>query len=181
MRRQLTLVSTTAVLVAVALAAAGCGGDSVSADSSTSTPGAATTPAQSPTSTVGDTENEPTTAPAATTPAAATKVSVVMGKPDEFSLSAIPAKAKAGELTFNVENKGTILHEMVVVPSAGGAAALRQADGTATEDGAPGEVPDVEPDKGGTLTVTLPAGQYVLLCNLPGHYAGGMHAPFVVN
>ena len=103
-----------------------------------------------------------------------------MGKPNEFSLSATPAKVNAGELTFNVQNNGTIRHEMVVVPSAGGPAALRQPDDTATEDGAAGEVPDVEPGKGGKLTVTLPAVQYVL-CNLPGHYAGGMYAPFVVS
>ena len=64
---------------------------------------------------------------------------------------------------------------MVVVSAAGGAASLRQPDGTANEVGTEGEVPDVEPGAGGKLTVTLPAGKYVLLCNLPGHFAGGMY------
>jgi len=30
------------------------------------------------------------------------------------------------------------------------------------------------------LSLTLPAGHYVLLCNLPGHYAGGMSTHFTV-
>lgn len=28
--------------------------------------------------------------------------------------------------------------------------------------------------------MSLPAGHYVLLCNLPGHYAGGMRADLTV-
>ena len=103
-----------------------------------------------------------------------------MGKPKEFSSSAAPAQVTAGKTTFIVANRGSILHEMVVVPSAGGAAALRQPDGTADEAGTEGEVADVEPGAGGKLTVTLPPGKYVLLCNLPGHFAGGMYANFVV-
>ncbi len=51
----------------------------------------------------------------------------------------------------------------------------------ASEDGALGEVADLEPGKDGTLTVSLPAGKYVLLCNLPGHFAGGMYATLDVS
>ena len=102
-----------------------------------------------------------------------------MGKPKEFSLSAVPVQVAAGKTTFIVANKGSILHEMVVVPSTGGAAALRQPDGTASEEGSLGEVADVEAGGGGQLTVTLPAGKYVLLCNLPGHFANRMYANFV--
>lgn len=178
MRRNLTLTTATAALVAVSAVAlvAGCG-------SSGSTPAAAgttaeETPAQSPTSTVGDVEKEPTTSPATTTPGKATAVAVVMGKPSEFSLSAAPKSAPAGKVTFNVSNKGTVLHEMVIVP--GTAASLRQPDGTASEAGSPGEVPDVEPGDSGKVTVTLPAGTYTLLCNLPGHFAGGMYTQFIV-
>ena len=175
-RRRLTLVSATALLAAASLAAAGCGGSSSSSDTSTPTPSAATTAP----STAADTSDTTATAPATTAPAAATKVAVVMGKPKEFSLSAVPIQVPAGATTFIVVNKGSILHEMVIVPSAGGAAALRQPDGTASEAGAPGEVPDVKSGGGGQVTVTLPAGRYVLLCNLPGHFAGGMYANLVV-
>jgi uncharacterized cupredoxin-like copper-binding protein len=176
MRRHLTLVTATAGLAALSLTVAACGGDSDSADSSTSTPSAVTT---APSTSEATATTAPTT-PATTAPPAATKVTVVMGKPKEFSLSASPAQIAAGKTTFTVTNQGSILHEMVVVPSAGGPAALREPDGTANEAGAEGEVPDVEPGAGGKLTVTLPAGKYVLLCNLPGHYAGGMYATLVV-
>jgi uncharacterized cupredoxin-like copper-binding protein len=176
MRPHLILVSATATLAAVSLAAAGCGGDSDSADSSTPAPAAATTAPDA-----SETTATPTaTSPATTAPTAATRVIVVMGKPKEFSLSATPAQMAAGKTTFVVTNQGSILHEMVVVPSAGGPAALRQPDGTASEAGTEGEVPDVKPGAGGKLTVTLPAGKYVVLCNLPGHFAGGMYASLVV-
>lgn len=176
MRRHLTLVTATAGLAALSLTVAACGGSSDSADASTSTPSAATTaPEESAT-----TAAPPATTAATTAPATATRVAVLMGKPKEYSLSAAPAQVAAGKTTFIVANRGSILHEMVVVSAPGGAAALRQPDGTASEAGTAGEVPDVEPGGGGKLTVTLPAGKYVLLCNLPGHFAGGMYTDLVV-
>lgn len=178
MRRTLTIVTATATVAAVAIVA-GCGSSGSSPAAAGTTTEAATTPAPSPTSTVGDVEKEPTT-PVTTAPASKATVTVTMGKPKEFSLSATPATAKAGKVTFNVTNKGTILHEMVVVPGAS-AAALKQPDGSASEEGSPGEVPDVEPGKGGNVTITLPAGKYVLLCNLPGHFAGGMYTTLTVS
>ena len=115
-----------------------------------------------------------------TAAATATNVSVVLGKPSEFSLVATPDAFHGGPTTFVVANKGADLHEMVVVPSETGAAGVRNADGTANEDGALGEIPDVEPGGGGRLTVTMPAGKYVLLCALPGHFEGGMFQEVVV-
>ena len=177
MRRIPIIVSATAAVAAVALTA-GCGSSSSSAPAAGTTE-PATTPAPSPTSTVGDIEREPTTTLATTAPASAATVAIVMGKPNEFSMVATPAEAPAGKVTFDVSNQGTILHEMVVVPGAG-AAALKLANGEATEDGSPGEVPDVEPGASGTVTITLPAGKYVVLCNLPGHFAGGMYTTLTV-
>ena len=176
MRRHLTLVTATAGLAALSLTVAACGGSSNSAASSTSTPSAVTT---APSTSEATATTAPTT-PATTAPAAATKVAVLMGKPQEFSMSAAPAQVAAGKTTFIVANKGFVVHEMVVVSAPGGAASLRQPDGTADEVGTEGEVPDVEPGANGKLTVTLPAGKYVLLCNLPGHFAGGMYTDLVV-
>ena len=31
-----------------------------------------------------------------------------------------------------------------------------------------------------SLDVSLKAGSYVIICNLPGHYASGMHTAFTV-
>ena len=38
-------------------------------------------------------------------------------------------------------------------------------------------------DTGGlkSINLNLPAGKYVFICNLPGHYKLGMHATFTVN
>jgi uncharacterized cupredoxin-like copper-binding protein len=177
MRRLSILVTGTATVAAVALAV-GCGSSS-SPSAGAATTEAATTPAPSPTSTVGDIESEPTTTLAATAPTGAAKVAIVMGRPAEFSMVAKPAQVPAGKVAFDVVNRGTILHEMVVVPG-DSAATLKRADGTASEKGSPGEVPDVQPGKAGTVTITLPAGKYVVLCNLPGHFAGGMYTTLVV-
>jgi uncharacterized cupredoxin-like copper-binding protein len=171
-RHLLILAGAPAALAALSLAVAGCGDDS---GSSASTPAATTAPETSDTTPAAGATTAATTAPAA-----ATKVAVLMGKPKEFSLSAVPVRVATGKTTFIVANNGAILHEMVVVPSTGGAAALRQPDGTASEEGSLGEVADVEPGGGGQLTVTMPPGKYVLLCNLPGHFANRMYANFVV-
>jgi len=64
---------------------------------------------------------------------------------------------------------------------AGGVDALKQADGTADETNAVGEAPDIEAGATKSVTLDLKAGKYVLLCNLPGHFAGGMWTTFTVS
>jgi uncharacterized cupredoxin-like copper-binding protein len=43
-----------------------------------------------------------------------------------------------------------------------------------------GEVSELDPGASGSLTVALKPGKYLLICNVPGHYAAGMWAPFEV-
>jgi len=43
-----------------------------------------------------------------------------------------------------------------------------------------GEVPELDPGKSGTLSVSLQPGTYLLLCNQPGHYEAGMWTVFTV-
>ena len=162
-RKRTTIIGAALAVVAASLALAACGGSSSSDSGSTqaTTTAAGTTTAAKPV-------------------AKTTVVPVVLGSPNEFSL--VPAKTSvpAGKVTFTVVNKGAMEHEMVVVPSPNGPASLKQADGTASEAGSLGEVADLAPGATGRLTVTMPAGQYTLLCNLPGHFAGGMYATFTV-
>lgn len=168
-RNRATIVGATIAVAAVAVTLAACGGSSDSGD-------ATTTAAAATTETAGA-----TTAPAtSTTPAKTTVVPVVLGKPNEFSLVPARTSVPAGKVTFTVTNQGAMEHEMVVVPAPDGAAGLKQADGSASEAGSEGEVADLQAGDSGRLTVTLPAGKYVLLCNLPGHFAGGMYAEFTV-
>jgi uncharacterized cupredoxin-like copper-binding protein len=43
-----------------------------------------------------------------------------------------------------------------------------------------GEVSEFDPGKSGALTVNLKPGKYLLICNVPGHFAAGMWSPFEV-
>ncbi|WP_245474327.1 sulfocyanin-like copper-binding protein [Mesorhizobium sp. M2A.F.Ca.ET.042.01.1.1] len=43
-----------------------------------------------------------------------------------------------------------------------------------------GEVSELDPGASGTLTVDLKPGKYVLICNVPGHFATGMWTEFTV-
>lgn len=85
----------------------------------------------------------------------------------------------AGEIAFNVKNDSTtMVHEMVVVPIADAttppvydAVAMAVDEGAA---GAIGEVEELAPGASGSVTLHLAAGTYILICNVPGHYAAGM-------
>jgi uncharacterized cupredoxin-like copper-binding protein len=112
---------------------------------------------------------------------AAAKVKVTLGAPTEFKLTATPAGVKAGSVTFLVTNKGKIVHEMVVVPLPTGQTKLATKNGRAVQKGALGEAHEMAAGKSKTLTVTLEPGKYQLVCNLPGHFAGGMFANFKVS
>lgn len=157
-----------AALIAVAGATAALVGCGSSSTASTTT---ATTPA-----TTTETETH-STATAATT---GTPVAVTFGTPSEFSTTVDTPSVPAGDVTFTVTNNGTMTHEFVVVSAPDGAAALKQPNGEANEDGAQGEIGDLPAGKSDTLTLNLKAGKYVLLCNLPGHFAGGMFVEFTV-
>jgi uncharacterized cupredoxin-like copper-binding protein len=79
-----------------------------------------------------------------------------------------------------VKNEGMMVHEMVVIKTDKGAANLGTADGEADETGAIEEVADLAAGESATLELDLEAGEYALVCNLPGHYAAGMFADFTV-
>ncbi len=90
-------------------------------------------------------------------------------------------RVKAGDVTFRVANRSsTLVHEMLVVPLAGtpqplpyDAASDRLDEARLTSVG---EIPELDPGKGGQLRVRLAPGLYALLCNQPGHYNAGMTA-----
>ncbi|QKD04720.1 hypothetical protein EB235_27215 [Mesorhizobium loti R88b] len=102
-----------------------------------------------------------------------------------MGVKALPAVVKAGQVTFNVKNdsKDTI-HEMIVMQLADPGKPLPYIDSENRVDedkaGDKGEVSELDPGKSGTLTVDLTAGKYLLICNVPGHYAAGMWAEFTV-
>lgn len=91
----------------------------------------------------------------------------------------------AGDVTFETTNtsKDTI-HEMIVMYLADSTKPLPYIDNENRVDedkaGDKGEVSELDPGKSGSLTVPLQPGKYLLICNVPGHYAAGMWTEFVV-
>ena len=103
----------------------------------------------------------------------------------DFSISVSPGSATAGEVSFTITNNGPSTHEFVVVKSDGdkdpGSLKVGK-DGTIDEDtlNVIDEQSEIAPGTAPTLTTNLDAGSYILICNLPGHYAQGMHVGFTV-
>ena len=94
-------------------------------------------------------------------------------------MTPVPTEISAGTVTFEVKNKGTLVHEMVVIKTDRGAANLGT-DGEADESGAIDEVADLPVGESKTLELDLTAGKYALVCNISGHYPAGMYADFTV-
>ena len=98
----------------------------------------------------------------------------------EFKVLPAPLAAKRGVVAFSVKNVGKIDHELVVLKTNVAPAKLAVKSGKAVEVGKVGRVGPIKPGASRTLTLTLRAGRYVLLCNLPGHYQGGQRTGFAV-
>lgn len=161
MRRHIIGVASLAAVVG-ALVLAGCGGSGTSSSGSTS---AGTTTAASTTATA-----------ASTTATGATTLTVAM---TEFAFTPKDATAPAGTITIDAPNQGKATHELVLIKTDLATDALPLQGTDVNEDAftaaaLPGEIPDVKPGTTGTLTVTLPAGRYIMLCNVEGHYKAGM-------
>ena len=95
----------------------------------------------------------------------------------DFSIAIDPTEVAAGEVTFTINNEGPSAHEFVVLQTDTAPGDLPVEDGLVPEDGVTviGEAEDVAPSTTVPLTLTLEEGQYVIICNLPGHYEQGMY------
>lgn len=85
---------------------------------------------------------------------------------------------KAGQVTFEVTNSSkSMVHEMVVAKvDANKLPPYDAANAKVDEESfeSLGEVPELDPGKSGSVSLKLEPGTYVLFCNIPGHYMGGM-------
>jgi uncharacterized cupredoxin-like copper-binding protein len=100
----------------------------------------------------------------------------------DFRISA-PKRVSAGEARVSVHNKGPDDHEFIVVRVRGARLPLRQDGLTVDEDALEAVTAGaLEPGRPGVreLRVHLRPGRYELLCNMSGHYMGGMHTRLVV-
>jgi uncharacterized cupredoxin-like copper-binding protein len=127
----------------------------------------------------------PSAAPPAASPGGA-GAAITAGL-SEFKIDLSAANAAAGPVTFALTNNGTTMHEFVVFQTDLAVDKLPMtADGTIVDEAGAGitlvdEVEDIEVGAAASLDVTLPAGHYVLICNIPAHYASGMHADFTAS
>ena len=104
----------------------------------------------------------------------------------DFKVEPAETSAPAGELTFDITNDAEQTHEFVIFKTDLAPDALPVGDdGDVDEEGEGVEhIDEIEDITGGStqsLTVSLDAGNYVFICNLPGHYDQGMHAAFTVS
>ena len=107
----------------------------------------------------------------------------ITGTLTEYKIALSAATAPAGEITFNVTNAGTMIHEFVILKTDTLAADLPLVSDKVTEADytAPGEVAETDPTKSGTVTLTLAAGHYAIICNIAGHVRQGMVIDFTVS
>jgi len=116
--------------------------------------------------------------------ATGTDVTVTVGETDvqHMYMKVDPTSVAAGTVTFTVTNEGVKKHEFVVLQTDANPDKLTVEGDEVVEDDydSPGEIGDLPAGATDTLTLDLPAGNYVLICNLKGHYRMGMYAPFTV-
>ena len=116
---------------------------------------------------------------AATDTTAVTTLKVTAG---EMYFKPTSYTAKAGKVNFQFTNAGTVEHELIVLKTDKPASSYKPgADGRISEDDSVGEVSETKAGATASKVLDLKPGKYVLVCNIPGHFAAGMQATLVVS
>ena len=102
-----------------------------------------------------------------------------------MAIRADKTSAKAGSVTFDVTNwSRSVVHEMLVLAVDGPDAPLPYdfSKQIIPEDQvkALGETNELQPNGSKSIELTLASGNYLLVCNVPGHFAAGMVLAFTV-
>lgn len=109
---------------------------------------------------------------------------VVSGHVKEWEVVVETDEVPAGEITFRIENQGSIEHEFLVVrtdvdpgdiPVEGDRFSEEQESIFMVD-----EIPEYAAGTTEELTVTLEPGVYQLVCNIAGHYTAGMYTKLTV-
>lgn len=83
----------------------------------------------------------------------------ILIKAREFAFEPKELTARAGEVTFDVKNEGSLEHNFIIEDAARKTVA---------------QIPVIEAGKTEDLKVSLRPGTYAIVCNLPGHKDAGM-------
>ena len=96
----------------------------------------------------------------------------------DFRITPSRHAATSGVLTFRIQNHAPATHEFVVFRTDLPPARLPiGSDGLSVDESVLRDVAEISEVQSGTsetLSVALRPGHYVLICNLEGHYLGGM-------
>ena len=101
----------------------------------------------------------------------------------EYVVGLTSATVRAGQVTFIARNIGTSAHDLIVIKTDLAADKL-PVDGPtqkARTDGRVDGVEEVPPGQNRNLRIDLPAGHYLVICNVPTHYQLGMRTELNVN
>jgi uncharacterized cupredoxin-like copper-binding protein len=110
-----------------------------------------------------------------------------------MGLSLDRATVGPGTVSFLASNRGSISHELIVLPlSDSQAVGTRPVGrdnkvdesgslGEASTTNGPGAGEGITPGAASWVTMDLAPGRYEVLCNLPGHYAAGMYSELNVS
>jgi uncharacterized cupredoxin-like copper-binding protein len=105
----------------------------------------------------------------------------------DFKVQQDAAAVPAGTVSLRIRNKGPTRHELIVVRTdrAPGKLPL-QSDGLTVDEEGDGvefvdDIDGLDIDGRQTLVLGLAPGNYVMYCNLEGHYLGGMYAALTVH
>ena len=115
--------------------------------------------------------------------ASGTPVNVLL---EDFEVRPDAAVMPAGTVSFRIRNQGPTTHELIVVRTDRSPDKLPlQDDGLTVDEEGEGvhlldEAEGLDIDDRQTMVLDLAAGDYVLYCNLEGHYLGGMYAALTV-
>ena len=92
------------------------------------------------------------------------------------------ASAQSGAIRFDVMNQGGVIHNLLVIKTELAPGALPVSNDAVDETHVDivARTEALAPGRSAQLDADLPAGRYVLICNVPGHYALGMYTAFVV-
>ena len=113
-------------------------------------------------------------------PAAADAAGTVRVSIADFKIKPAKRSTAPGRTTFSVKNRDPMVHELVIIKTTRKAGDLPVSGGVASEKGKVGAARNIGHNQTKTVTVNLKKGHYALICNIPGHYQGGMFADFTV-
>jgi uncharacterized cupredoxin-like copper-binding protein len=101
----------------------------------------------------------------------------------DFKIRVTQEPVPAGVVTLAVDNRGPAAHELIVVKAHGPRLPLRHDGMTVNEEALKPAIPGLlEPEQPGAhrLKLRLTPGRYELICNMAGHYFGGMRTRLTV-